>query len=962
MKKFLLLFFISFGIVLTQAQIPGSSPNKKGIGKITGKILDKEGGSGVEFATVSLMRGEDLVDGTITDEHGKFTLNELTDGNYNIEISYLGYDKIVLNDIVIEKERTLNLDDTYLTSTATNLDEVTVTGQRAFIEEKVDRMVYNAEKDNLAKGGDAGDVLRKVPLLSVDLEGNVTLRGSSNIRVLINNKPSTIIAANISDALKMLPADEIKTVEVITSPSAKYDAEGSGGIINIITKKNNLEGYYLNVNTGVGIRGSNLGLNGSMRRGKFGMTLGGFGRAFYNKAELNLKQFTNVNNVENITNQFSDASDNGIFGRYNLGFDYDIDKTQFLSGGIRYGVRSFKRDELQTTELFADDELFSSNLRDIDSKRYSGSIDLNIDYLKRFDPGHELSFSTLYSRTDENSNFVSDNLAIDKTFINSIKNLNDNLNQEFTFQSDYIRPIGDNQIFEVGGKGIFRQVNSDFSYQFASNEGVFTPDFSRPSGSLDYNQNVTAAYTTYTITTPGKYTFKGGLRWEKTFISATQDDGEIEIPDYDNFVPSLNVSKSLKNFTTIKLGYNRRIQRPWLMQLNPNVNLQNNQNIEVGNPSLRPELSDNIELGFSLPIKKVYLNWSFFGRITNNAINRVRYPIDSIPGAILTTYANVGKQRTIGTNVFANINITEKWSINGGIDLNFNQLEGQVTGEDGITETAKNSGWNYGGRLMTQYKVANGLSLQGFTFMHGRSVELQGSRGGFGMYSIGLNKDFKNGLGSIGLGADNFLSRGWEVKSELNSIFFNQTSNMLLINRNIKINFSYRFGKLDVQNTRKKTRSVSNSDLVGGGDSAEGGIQGGGMPQGNTGRAGRNQPAGTSTTKKKNNEEAVKSETGTNQPVGMAIDFSGTWKGMAQTPNGAMEQTFHFKVDGNVLTGTIETPRGTRDLSNGKIEGGQFSFDINLGQFTMTQNGVVVNENKIVLSNNFGEMELTKVQ
>lgn len=951
---------------MSWAQIPGvpsgTSTRTKGIGKITGTVLDQKDNNAVAFSTISLLREDQLIDGTITDEKGKFALNELIDGTYKLEISFLGYEKKIVEDVVIEKERTVNIGDIFISEGAATLDEVTVTGERSLIEEKVDRMVYNAEQDNLSKGGDAADVLRKVPLLSVDLEGNVSLRGSSNITVLINNKPSTIVAANIADALKMLPADMIKTVEVITSPSAKYDAEGSGGIINIITKKNNLEGYYLNLNTGIGLRGSNLGLNGSLRRGKFGMTLGGFGRAFYNKAENEMEQLTKATNIR--TNQFSDASDNGIFGRYNLGFDYDIDKTQFISGGVRFGIRRFSRDELQTTELYADNQLQRSNLRDIESERYSGTTDFNVDYLKIIDPGHEFSISTLYSRTDENSNFISANLNPDETFINSIKNLDDNLNQEVTLQTDYIRPIGDKQIFEIGGKGIFRQVNSDYSYLFADQQASFTPDFDRPAGTLDYNQNVAAAYTSYTLATAGKYTFKAGVRWERTFIDALENDQDINISDYGNVVPSLNVSKTFKDFTTIKLGYNRRIQRPWLRQLNPNENISNSQSVEIGNPNLRPELADNIELGISKLIKKTYLNVSFFARSTDNAINRVRFPSEKYEGAIVTTYDNIGKERSLGTNIFANVNLSDKWTLNGGVNLRYAKLEGQVTGLDGTSETASNTGWNYGGRMMSQYKIGNGWTAQAFAFMRGRRVELQGSRGGFGAYSIGLNKDFKNKKGSLGLGIENFLNRGWSVTSELNSAFFTQSTDMLLLNRSVRINFSYRFGKMDFQRNRKKTRSVRNDDLMGGdGGNGGGGMQqGGGAPQG--GQRGGGRPSNNRGKSSKKNSKKGKGDkaTGDAKPLDKIVDFSGKWKGIAQTPMGEIEQVFNFTIEGTTLTGTIETPRGTQDLSNGQVAGNTFSFEVSFGQFTMIQNGEVVAENKIVLRNDRGEMALDKME
>ncbi|MEM1121132.1 MAG: TonB-dependent receptor [Bacteroidota bacterium] len=969
MKKIYSLWIAVFCVMVSaQAQYSGGSGTslrKKGIGKITGVILEEEGGASVEFSTVSLFLKEKLVDGTITDEKGKFVLNELIDGNYTLEISFLGYEKKVIEDVVVEKERNVNLGEIVLSEGAATLDEVVVTGERSLIEEKVDRMVYNAEKDDLSRGGDAADVLRKVPLLSVDLEGNVSLRGSQSITVLINNKPSTIMAANVADALKMMPAEMIKTVEVITSPSAKYDAEGSGGIINIITKRNNLEGYYLSLNTAVGLRGSNLGVNGSLRKGKFGMTIGGFGRASYYDTENSMTQLTKTTNVR--TNQFSDASDNGLFARYNLGFDYDIDKTQFLSGGVRYGVRSFGQDKLQTTELFNEnDELQRSFLRDIESDRYSGTTDFNVDYLKIIEPGHEFSVSTLYSRTDQNSNFTSANLTPDETFINSIKNLDDNLNQELTLQTDYIRPIGKNQIVEVGCKGIFRQVNSDYSYEFADQPATFTPDFDRPSGNLNYGQNVAAAYTSYTISTPNKYTFKAGVRWEGTFIDALENDQVLDIPDYNNLVPSLNVAKTFKDFTTVKLGYNRRIQRPGLRQLNPNENVLNSQDIQIGNPNLAPELADNIELGISKLIKKTYLNVSFFGRSTNNAINRVRKPSDEFEGAIVTTFGNIGKERSLGTNVFANINFSKKWSLNGGVNLRYSKLEGQVTGLDGISVTESNSGWNYGGRISSQYKLNEDWTAQVFSIFRGPRIELQGNRGGWGVYAIGLNKNFKNKKGSFGIGFENFLTRGWRVRTELDAVLFTQTTDVLRINRSVRINFNYRFGKMDFQRNRKKTRSVRNDDVMGGDDGGMGGGMQGGGGRPSSSRGGSRPSSSRGKSSKKSGKKGAKGKATTNTSASKTpvkvIDFDGQWQGTAQTPMGAIEQTFNFTILGNELTGTITTSRGTRELENGTVDGNSFSFEVAFGQFTMVQEGEVIDKNKIVLRNDRGEMTLKRIE
>lgn len=821
MKRLIILLSVLLISATAFAQPPTGAikVKTKGIGKISGTIVDAATGASLEFATVSLyvQEGGALIDGTITDNKGKFDLNNLVDNTYRLEISFLGYEPITVPDVLMEKEKNVDVGTISLGGSSEVLEEVVIEGERSLIEEKVDRMVYNAENDNLAKGGDAADVLRKVPLLQVDLEGNVSIRGQSNIQVLIDNKPSTIVAGSIADALRMIPADQIVKVEVITSPSAKYDAEGSGGIINIITKKNKMQGYYLSLNSGIGARGSNLGVNGSLRQGKFGMSLGGFGRAFYNKAETDMIQSTLVNGITNVTDQFAEAKDNGLFGRYHLTMDYDIDNTQFLSGGVRYGLRSFSRDQLQTTDLYSDGDLLFSNLRNIDATRPSNTVDLNLDYLKSFGNDKEWSVSTLYSRTSMNEDFTSDLLNADEEILNSLKNESNNMNQEFTMQTDYRTPILDNQIFEVGAKAIFRNVNSDFAYFFSDEGGDYIPDGSRPAGNLDYQQNVTAAYSTYTYSTPTKYTFKVGARWEQTSILASQSGEEINIPSYQNLVPSLNMSKTFDNFSTIKLGYNRRIQRPWLQQLNPNFNISNNQDVSVGNPNLQPELTDNIELGYSTMIKGSFLNMSVFARSTDNAINQVRYPLDSIQGAVVTTFENIGREQALGFNFFINLRLSEKWTINGGVDAFYSQLEGQIVGVDGVSTTATNGGWNYGGRLMSQLQLNKGWSLQGFSFMRGRRIQLQGFRGGFGMYALGFNKDFNNGKGSIGLAMENFATNGWNVRSELESPTFSQVSNMHLFNNNIKVNFTYKLGKMDFREKNRKTRSVNNDDLIGGG-------------------------------------------------------------------------------------------------------------------------------------------------
>jgi outer membrane receptor protein involved in Fe transport len=847
MTKFLLAFAILLATLQSPAfaqfpvggapapkALPGTAGDQtpKGSAKISGSVADSTSSQPIEFVSIALYNNttNQAVDGTVADEKGKFTLTKIMEGEYKILVSFIGYGEKTISNIKLTKGQELDLGTIKLSSTTKTLNEVTVTGQAALIEEKVDRLVYNAEKDITAKGGDATDILRKVPLLTVDLDGNVSLRGSQNIRVLINNKPSTIIANSVADALKQIPADQIKSVEVITSPSAKYDAEGSGGIINIITKKNSLQGLNLNVDAGVGNRGSMLSLNGGYRKGKAGFTIGGFGRGMYNTiTKTSLEQTSTVENVSTVTRQTGDGSSRGLFGNYNLGFDYDIAKNQSLTAGVKYGVRNFSNQQDLMTRLSKTGSSDITTSRDVDARNLSGTVDVNLDYLHTFKPQQEWSVSTLYSRNDLTNDFDANILNGNSELTSRQRNLNKNLNQEFTFQSDYQTPIKKNQLLEFGAKGIFREVNSDYSFLVAEAVGDFRPETDQPAGELTYHQNIAAGYTSYTYTTKSRYTFKGGARYEHTFIDASTNEGSVGVGNYGVLVPSFNASKTFKG-TTVKLAYNRRIQRPGLQQLNPNFNSANPQNITIGNPELRPELTNNFEVGLSKNIKKTFVNATFFGRVTNNAISQVRAPSDTLAGAIVTTYENIGKQHAYGTNIFANIAATSK--INFGVFLNafYTKLAGQTLGQDRKTIELTNTGFNVSGGVFSQATFKNGWGAQAFGFMQGNQVQLQGMQGGFGFYTVGVKKEFNNKKGSVGLAAENFLSKRFRMHTELNSIQFNQVSDIYMYNRGVRLTFTYKIGKMTMDAPKRKAKSVNNDDVKS--DGSGGGQSGGGAPAG----------------------------------------------------------------------------------------------------------------------------------
>lgn len=931
MKKVFTLIVLLATAILTQAQ-----ETPKGTGKISGTVTDNGSNLPVEFATIALADATGkTIDGTIADAKGKFTIHKIADGKYTVSISFIGYETITQTVALEGKKNDINLGTIKLAEEARQLNEVVVEGKKDLVEERVDRTIYNAENDATTRGGDATDVLKRVPMLSVDLDGNVSMRGSSNITVLINNKPSTIMANSVADALKQIPSDQIKTVEVITSPSTKYDAEGSAGIINIITKKNTLEGLTLNIDAGVGYRGSNLGLNGNYRKGKMGVSLGGFGRSNYNVSGSFENDQTTIDNGSTFqTIQRAGNRSNGIFGNYNLGWDYDINKKNSVTASVRYGLRnnnSYQDGLASLTFQNGSSIPSSSSLRDVSTKDLSGTMDLNFNYTHLFDkPQREFSVLALYSRNDRNNDFTNAILNPSTEAITSrFKNENDGLNEEYTIQVDYQTPVSDNQMFEVGAKNIRRKVLSDYAYYRApgaDGEYVLQPN-QNLSNQLNYNQDVLASYMSYTYSAKSGYSLKGGLRYEYTIINAfTRTEDDINIPEYGVLVPSINASKKIKK-GTVKTSYNRRIQRPSIQFLNPNIQASNPFNRTVGNPSLDPEYTNNFEVGYSTFIKGTSLNFTGFVRNTNNSIQSLR----NVAGdTIVTTYDNIGKENAYGTSIFANISIG-KLSLNTGGDIYYADLANNVADP---TQNASNSGWVYSGRMFGSYDLGNRWALQGFGFYRGRRVNLQGYQGGFGTYSVGARKEFKSKKGSVGFGLENFLAPSMKIRSSTETPVIVQKSVTVMNNFSFRINVSYRIGKMSFDQPRRRSRSINNDDMKEGGDGGGGGMDnattGGGQQRGGAVAAVATQRPQTATkpaaadTSKVNPNAVVKAE--------------GNWTYTIESPQGG-GGVLKITKTGDIYSGVIINSRNNKEVALKTVSVKEnelsFSYENSFGGNTM---------------------------
>ncbi|PTS94582.1 TonB-dependent receptor [Pedobacter sp. HMWF019] len=788
MKRILLLLFIGLTVLSTaKAQFPmggiGAGKKVTVTGRITALILDSITKKPVDYATIALVKIKDnkSVNGGVTDEKGKIALQNIAPDQYKLTIGFMGYKtKSILVKTTPEK-LDLNVGTIYLVPTAGNLKEVEITGQKALVESKVDKLVYNAEADITNAGGDATDVMRKVPMLSVDINGNLQMRGAA-VRVLINGKPSGTMANSVADALKMIPAEQIKSVEVITSPSAKYDAEGSGGIVNIITKKKNAEGISGSLNGSVGTRSNNGAFNLNAKTGRLSLTTSlGVNQAYPQNSKVDMLN-TYIENGQTNTlaqNGYSNWSRVGYNG--SAGLDYDINAYNNISTNIKFN--RFSNGGPGSTDIYLNNAFLSTNTRDMDMS--FNNMDWNVDYKKTTKrEGEEFTLSGQLSRgrniSDYSNVFTKPNTP-DSTVLGD----NTGKNNEYTLQADYTYPFNKTTTLETGAKGIFRNIKS--------NDGQI--------GGFDYDQNVAAAYGVMGFKLSKKITAKAGLRAEYTAIDGKASNFKN---DYFNLFPSIIVSQTLKANTTIKASYNRRVQRPSLFYLNPFRNESDVFNPSQGNPNLAPELTDNMELGYSTFIKGSIINASVFYRRTHDVIESAIRPIveDGV-NKNLTTYINVGNSKSYGFNIFASYNPKPKWTLMTNLGLNTYEVNGSATGVSTSTFL------NYTAFLRSAYALPGGWNTELWGVLNSPKRTFQGKTDAMYFYGAALKKEILNKKASVGLNVLNPFNRDLRIKTLNTTATSTQSTDIHYPLRSFGVNFSYSFGKLKF--TQKK--KINNDDV-----------------------------------------------------------------------------------------------------------------------------------------------------
>ncbi|MGB0166564.1 MAG: TonB-dependent receptor domain-containing protein [Luteibaculum sp.] len=817
---YIALITIFLGQVMLAQQ--NYEPLKKG--SLKGTIVDSETGVGVEFATISLHSVQDssLITGTTAGQGGNFELDNLQVGKYFLRIGFVGYKtKVVPNVRISPDQMELELESIALENTMEQLAAVEVSAEKRQMETFIDKKVFNVDKTPAAAGGDGLEVLRNVPSVEVDVDGNISLRGESNVNILVDGRPLNMSA---SQYLQSVPAASIEKIELITNPSAKYDPEGTSGIINIIMKKDRAGGFNGNLNSSIGYgrypkTNNSLALNYRTGKWNFQSSLS----ANYNESWYGGDNERKV--ALSDTSFFQTTADEGVNENMNLsgkiGVDYFLsDKTTLYVSGTGMTMTG-EGDRVMSYENYnANRQLVSSSARDAFSEYPFNSYGLNTGFQHKFNKeGHNLDLDVNYNVNDQSNEELFTQSFIDTTgeqfgsLTEQVQNSSE-YNATFNSRLDYTLPVSDSLIMEAGFHTTFRDFDNEI---FLANQinGALVAD-SNVNNRFLYNENVIALYNTWSREFK-KWSFKAGLRYEYTGIRGelvnTKESNETE---YHSLFPSAYLSYKFTPVKSLTLSYTRRINRPSEGQLNPFTSYSDPYTIRTGNPFLQPEYIDVMELGYNSYGKKINVTGSVYGRVVNNQIGRF-LQLDS-SGTNVVLFRNFDKSYVTGAELILNYNPFSWWRTT----TSFN-FWNSIFDENSFVESNLNYS-NYGYFLFFQsmHNLKNDWMLQWNIQYRGRMQVLQGEiTPMFGM-DLSARKMIWDKKASISVRvSDIFNTRQFGFKSKDLGAYSYQTDRNWE-SQTIYLSFSYNFGKQD--NSMRRNRR--NSDF---GNSGGGGMQGPGL-------------------------------------------------------------------------------------------------------------------------------------
>ena len=788
MKQFKAFFAVVVMILMSSVAMAQTT--------VKGMLMDETLGEAEPFATIRVFKAgktEKPVAMFLTDENGKFSQEVKGKGKFDIVFSSIGKEDLKL-DITLGQENPLDLGTLYIKESATMLKGVEIVAQKPLVKMDVDKMTYNVAEDEDSKSNTVLDMLRKVPMVTVDGQDNISVNGSSSFKVYVDGMPNPMFSSNPSMVFKSMPATAVKSIEVLTNPGAKYDAEGAAGVLNIIMNKQNPQAAQ-----------SLNGYNGTLRASAGTKQLGA--SAFVNgqqgKFSYSANVMTSYNKPGNTTTETEQIQDNGAsqlltsendvktpftMGTLNLG--YQIDDMSALNLTAQVNAMSMKSEGTSLTTLTSNLSPLTSYSSTTDMKNSRTSFNGSLDYQRFFNQDHTQSLALTYqlsyspSTTEMTNNFSATSNYIDLTDRYSE---NHDKTTSHTFQLDYTIPLGTGQTLSLGGKLQLHDATADSKYYL---KNVYDPS---SSSDYEYKNSILAGYGEYAGNW-NKFGLKAGLRYEYTWqdVEYHLGNGEDFKKNYGSLVPTASVQYNLGMGSNLGLTYNMRISRPGISYLNPYVDKTNPIAISYGNPELDVEKNHNISLVYNMFTSKLMVNLNLHHNFVDNAISQ--YSFYDAEGLLNTTYGNIVKRHQTGLNGYVNYLMTKNTRIffNGG--LNYTDLRSTALDQS-------NSGWTGTAMIGVQQTLPWDLKLSAFAITSTKNYTLQGWSGGFNLLTASVSKSLLNDKLTIGVQGLLGLNGGGKIniESESRGKNFTTHTNIKVPIYGVTLTVSYTFGNSKVK-------------------------------------------------------------------------------------------------------------------------------------------------------------------
>ena len=762
---------------------------------VTGKVIEKNSEKPVEFATVMLAdkATKSVLTGATTDINGNFTLQtEATD--FYIEVTFIGFQKKTIETYEIINNK-VSLGAVVLLEDSETLEEIEVVAEKSQTVFKLDKRVFNVGADLSSTGASAYEVLNNVPSVNVNIEGVISLRGSSGVQILINGKPS-VIASEQGNALGTITADMIEKIEVITNPSAKYEAEGTSGIINIVLKKEEREGLNGSISLNTGLpQNHSIGVSLNRRTERFNL-FSQFGVGYRELPRYGENINRNLQTNETI---FSEGTEyrNEQFYNIILGTDYMINPQNIvtLSGSFAYEIE----DQPSQNNFRLEDEngIIAEWYRTETTSATNPKIQYELQYKSDFkdDKDHVLLFSAIGNVFAKDQASAFENITTFGNLANQNQQTRTNFSEtKYTFQLDYTKPFSEKITIETGAMYVIQDVQNDFAVSnYINNEWV---DDANLTNIFEYEQNVLGLYGTGAYET-GSWGFKTGVRYELTDLQTLLvNTNEANVQRFGNFFPSAFISYKFNDRFSMQTGYSRRIYRPRLWDLNPFFNIRNNFVVRAGNPDLLPEFTDSYELSSIYILEKVSLNFSLYHRYTTSVIERI-----SLFDNNVTTFIpyNIGTNQATGFEFNTKINPTKWLTFNGDLNINYFNRKGEFEGQNfDFTASVWSTKWT--GKV----KLPKDIDFELVGRYESKQQTIQGMRSAILFADLGLRKKMLKGKAVVNLGVRDIFASRIRENETLQPNFYALSRD--LRGRFVTLSFSYGFGKGEAMEYSGKRR------------------------------------------------------------------------------------------------------------------------------------------------------------